>query len=627
MRLSGYSLFALALATLPVASPALAQDFALDEIVVTPNRLETEARRTGAAVSVLTEDDLARSGAATLGEALARTPGVSLSQQGPVGNAATLRIRGADRRYVAVYVDGIRVTDPTQTETAFDFGGLMVADIGRVEILRGSQSALWGGSAVGGVVNITTRRALAEGLAQEAEVEAGTWNTLRARYTLTQRTARSETAFSLSHLRTDGFSAAAAGTERDGAEISRLSFSTRYQVSDTLAVGASAFHQRLRQDYDGFVLIAPGVFGLGDAANTQRRTETGARVFAELAAGRTTHVLDVTRYRVARVMDEAGTISRFTGARTTFGWQATTVMSDRLSFVYGADTMEETARYTALPAGVARTRISGAFGQVLWRPSDRVDVAASLRRDRNSQFGGFTTGRLALAFQLDGSTTLRAAAATGFRAPSIDERFGNYPGSSFVGNPALTPETSESFEIGLERRFDGGASVGVTLFALNVDNLITYQACPTFPCAPGVLATLANVPGISKRRGLELSASLPQSDRVTMAAAYTYTDARRATGARLGLVPRHDLSVSLEAALDDRTRLSLGVKHQGGRLNDFAFAAMPDYTVVDVALRRDLGNGAEAWVKVGNLFDKAYQTSEGYAAPGRSVFVGLRKAF
>lgn len=618
MRLSGISLFALALAL--AATPSVAQDFALDEIVISANRLETEARRTGAAVTVLGAEDLARTGASTLADALARTPGVSVSQQGPLGNAANLRIRGADKRYIAVFVDGIRVTDPTLTETSFDFGGLLVGDVGRVEILRGSQSALWGGSAVGGVVNITTRKAMADGFAQEAEVEGGSWGTIRGRYTLTNRTARSETALTFSHLRSDGFSAAAAGTEKDGAEVSRLSFSTRYQATDTLAVGVSAFHQRLRQDYDGG-------FPLGDQANVQRRTETGARVFAEWQAGRTTHVFDATRYRVARVMDEAGTISRFTGIRTGASWTATTEASDRLTFVYGAETMLERARYTALPAGSASTRISGAFVQGLWRPNDRLDIAASLRRDRNSTFGGFTTGRLALAFQLDGSTTLRAAAATGFRAPSIDERFGNYPGSSFVGNPALTPEKSQSFEIGVERRFAGGASVGVTLFALNVDNLITFQPCPTWPCAPGVLATMANVPGISKRRGLELAASVPLSDRVTLGAAYTYTEARRASGARLGLVPRHDLSVSLDAALDDRTRLSLGVKHQGGRLNDFAFAAMPDYTVVDVALSRDLGNGAEAWVKVGNLFGKSYQTSEGYAAPGRSVFVGLRKVF
>ncbi len=618
MRLSGISLFALALAL--AATPAAAQDFALDEIVISPNRLETEARRTGAAVTVLGAQDLARSGAITLADALARTPGVSVSQQGPVGNGANLRIRGADKRYIAVFVDGIRVTDPTLTETSFDFGGLLVGDVGRVEILRGSQSALWGGSAVGGVVNITTRKALADGFAQEAEVEGGSWGTIRGRYTLTNRTARSETALTFSHLKTDGFSAVAGGTEKDGAEISRLSFSTRHQLTDTLAVGGSAFHQRLRQDYDnGFPQV--------DAANVQRRTETGARLFAEWQAGRTTHVFDATRYRVARVIDEGGTISRFTGIRTGASWTATTEVSDRLTFVYGAESMLERARYTALPAGSAGTRISGVFAQGLWRPTDRLDVAASLRRDRNSQFGGFTTGRLAVAFQLDGSTTLRAAAATGFRAPSIDERFGNYPGSSFVGNPALTPEKSRSFEIGVERRFAGGATLGVTLFALNVDNLITYQGCPTFPCAPGVFATLANVPGISKRRGVEIAASLPLSDRVTLGAAYTYAEARRASGARLGLVPRHDLALSLDAALDDRTRLSLGLKHQAGRLNDFAFAAMPDYTVVDVALSRDLGNGAEAWVKVGNLFGKAYQTSAGYAAPGRSVFVGLRKAF
>ncbi|MFN3293384.1 MAG: TonB-dependent receptor plug domain-containing protein [Gemmobacter sp.] len=618
MRLSGISLLALALAALP----ARAEVIDLEDIVVSANRLETEARRTGASVSVVTAEDLAATGATTLVEALDRLPGVSFSQQGPVGNGANLRIRGADRRYIAVFVDGIRVTDPTQTETAFDFGALLTADIGRVEILRGSQSALWGGSAVGGVVNITTRAAMRDGFAQEVELEAGTWGTVKGRYTLTHRTARSETALSFAHLKTDGFSAAAAGTERDGAEISRLSFSTRHQVTDTLAIGASAFHQKTRQDYDGFVGWA-----VGDAANTQRRTETGARLFAEWQAGRTTHVFDATRYRVNRLMDEAGTLSRFTGLRSTFGWQATTEVSERFTLVYGADTMLETARYTALPTGQEKTRISGVFAQGLWRPSDRLDVSGTLRRDRNSQFGGFTTGRLAVAFQLDGSTTLRAAAATGFRAPSIDERFGNYPGSFFVGNPALTPEKSRSLELGLERRFDGGAMVGVTLFALDIDNLITYLPCPGWPCPAGTVNTMTNLPGASKRRGVELEAQVPLSDRLTLAAAYTYTEARRPNGARLGLVPRHDLGLTLDARLGEATRLSVGLKHAAGRLNDFAFAAMPDYTVVNAGLTQDLGSGTEAWVKVNNIFDRRYQLSDGYAAPGRSVMVGLRKSF
>lgn len=623
MLRSGISIMTLALAALSVTHlPAASEVIDLEDIIVTANRTPVQASRTGVSVSVLTAQDLGRSGAVNLAEALSRQPGISFSQQGPIGNAGNLRIRGADKRYLAVFVDGIRVSDPTLTETAFDFGALLTADIGRVEILRGSQSSLWGGSAVGGVVNITTRAADVEGFAQAAEIEGGSYGTIRGRYTLSNRGPRSETTLSFAHLKTDGFSAAAAGTERDGAEISRLSFATRYQATDALAIGASAFHQKLRQDYDGFVGFAPG-----DAANVQRRSETGARVFAEWETGNTLHVFDVSRFRVARMFDQAGAISRFTGHRTTFGWQATTRVSQTLRLVYGADTMLETARYTALPAGTERTRISGLFAQALWHPMHRLDISASLRRDRNSQFGGFTTGRLAVAFQLDDATTLRAAAATGFRAPSIDERFGNYPGSFFVGNPVLTPEKSKSFEIGIDRRFGSTGSVSATLFRLDIDNLIAYQPCPGWPCPPGTFNTLANVAGVSKRQGLELEGRLPMGDRLTMTGAYTYTDARRATGARLGLVARHDLNLGLEAAVTDRTVASVSLKHVAGRLNDFAFAAMPSYTIVNAGISHDLGNGAEAWLRVENLFDRSYQLSDGYAAPGRSVYVGLRTRF
>ena len=158
---------------------ALAQQaIELDEITVTANRVETPRAATGTSVAVLGEAELADAAGSEVIDVLRRLPGVSVTQNGPPGSAATVRIRGADSRYIAVYIDGIRVGDPSLTETRFDFGGLTGADIGRVELLRGSQSALYGGSAVGGVIAITTKRAEAEGPSQRTRLEAGSYGTV-----------------------------------------------------------------------------------------------------------------------------------------------------------------------------------------------------------------------------------------------------------------------------------------------------------------------------------------------------------------------------------------------------------------------------------------------------------------
>jgi vitamin B12 transporter len=331
-------------------------------------------------------------------------------------------------------------------------------------------------------------------------------------------------------------------------------------------------------------------------------------------------VFDVTNYAIGRDISDENGIGKFDGQRTTLSWQATTELNEALTLIYGADTMLEKAKYSNLPGGIADTRISGAFAQALWAVNGNLDVSATARIDDHSSFGNFDTGRLSVAYRPDDMTTLRGAIATGFRAPSIDELFGNYPTQAFIGNPALTPEESLSYELGVEREFGTGAVVSATVFRLNVENQIQYQfAMP--------LSTVVNIPGTSVRKGLELAAELPLGDRANLELAYTYTDARRQTGARIGLVPRHELVLRLQGDVTDRISAGATVKHVADRMNDFASAAMPDYTVVGVDASYQVNDLAEAYIRIENLFDEDYQTSEGYGTAGRSAFVGLRAKF
>jgi vitamin B12 transporter len=621
------SLIAL-LAILPAQAMAQTTVTDLDDIVVTANRAPSELSRTGVSVTALSETDLKAS--ATVAESLSRLPGVSIASQGPFGNPANLRVRGADGRYLAVYVDGVRVDDPTGTEVKYDFGSLMTSGVGRIELLRGSQSALWGGSAVGGVINITTRGAMEDGFHQTAEVEAGSYATARLGYGLTFKTDRLELALNASHLRTDGFSAAADGTEADGAEASRLSFSARYAVSDAVTVGASAFTQKTRQEYDGY----DPTFTLGDLPNVRNQTEAGGRVFAEVETGATKHTLGLTNFHSdRRPSDENGT-SRFDGKRVALSYQGETEVSSALSLIYGADWTRETASYDNLPGGKANTEISGAFAQALWAPTEQIDVSATLRGDNNSTFGTFTTGRLAVAWRPVDGTTVRAALANGFRAPSLDERFGDYPSQEFIGNAALKPEESLSYELGIEQEVGAGIVVSATAFQIDVANLVAYSACPAkdptnfdFSCVAGTINTLNNVSGTSVRQGLELAANFEMGESLSADVSYTFTQARRQTGERLGLVPKHNFTVTITDDITERLNANLSVNRVIDRMDDFATAAMPNYTVIDVGAAYEISETSQAYLRVENVLDEDYQASKGYGTPGRSIYVGLRAKF
>ena len=616
MRKAILSASALALA----ATGALAQDvILLDEITVTANRTETETRSTGSSVAVLTAEDIAASGAVELADVLARLPGVTVTQQGPVGSLANLRVRGADGRYLAVFVDGIRMDDPSGTQVLTDFGGILVGGIGRVELVRGSQSALYGASAVGGVIDITTAAAPDRGLSQTLNLTAGSYATAGVDYALTNRGDAGYVALTFSHLQSDGFSAwdeNDGGVEPDGFEGTRLGFSGEHRLSDVATLSFAGFVQDRKVGID---------FPPFDMTTVQSSRETGARVSLELSAATTDHRFDLTRYDIER-----SAFSNFSGARTGLSWTAETEVSPTLRLVYGLDAVEETSTASY---GTNTSRTVAAFGQVLWEPLQGLNLSTSLRSDDESSFGRFTSGRLALAWALSDATTLRAVAASGFRAPSLDERFGEDVMIPFLGNPALTPEESTSFELGVEQLAASGMRIQATLFRLETDNrirscvrdstdpLYNWGVDCVVPVPAGYESTTENVPGTSVRQGIELGVDLPVSDRIGGRLAYTYTDARNPDGRRQSNIPYHALSLDITAEVSDRVSASLGLVAMDGGLN------MDDFATVSVGAEYALTDTMSVSARIENLFDTEYQTVRGYGTSDRAFYVGLRSRF
>ncbi len=605
-------LTALALAAL--ALPAAAQTpFDLGEITLFANRVETPLDQTGASVIVVTEAELRAAGDILLADYLARLPGITLAQNGPIGSQGSIRLRGADAAYVAVIVDGIRVTDPSAPQIRFDFGALRASDVARIEVVKGSQSALYGGSAVGGVIVITTRRPERPGLRQEVTLEAGSRETAALTYALTQKGARHELAFTASSFTTAGFSAADArdgNTEADGHRAARLSLTGRFEAGEALTLGFALFGQRTRSEYDeGFPL------GDGSPDEVAREESLGARVFAELRTGAVSHTFGLARYRIERRYTESNLFgpadNTYTGARWAADYQGSTALGARATLVWGADwTEEDYDQAGSFGALAASTRTAGVWGQLLASPAAGLDVSATLRLDHHSTFGSFTTGRLAASWRVSEAVTLKGALSNGFRAPSPFELY------SFFGDRGLTPEESRSAEIGAELRLAGGVRASATLFALETSNLITYDF---------VLGRYANVPGRTERRGLELAATVPLGDRAALGLSYTYTDTETASGARLPRVPRHEGTITLDGRLTERLSGQIAV-HSVADVIDGG-APLGDFTVVNATLRYRVTEDASAFLRIENLFDEQYQRVRGYGTPGRGIFAGITAAF
>jgi vitamin B12 transporter len=598
------------------AGPAVAQDaFMLDDIVFSVGLTPVAENRTGVTFDVLSEEELRFSGNVQLSDRLATLPGVSLSQNGPVGGQTTLRVRGLSGNYVPVYLGGIDITDPSSTQTSFDFGALAGAAASRVEILRGSQGPIYGSEAIAGVISIDTDLAPEEpGTEVTLGLEAGSYDTRIGTFGVGARSEFGTLSFSATRLETEGFSAAdenAGNTEADGHRSTTLTLTGEYTASADLTLGFSAFWIDSFSEFDGF---PPPAFTLADTADTTEAERYGARVYAQFSAFGLDHELALSGSRTDRSFP-GGFTENFRGDRATLSWIGSADLGTDASLSFGADaTREEFA--TDTDRGIVDT--TAVFGEYLVALTPDFDVSASLRYDEHSLFGGQATGQLAAAWRPAEGTVLRGALATGFRAPSLFELY-----SGAFGNRNLVPEESLSLELGIDQAM-GDLTLGATLFYTEIDNLIDFFDPDGFlGPLPGAYS---QVPGTSTTRGFELSADYALGDALSVFGNYTFTDAEDRNGNRLVRVPRNDTTLGIAGEFGQDWAGSFTIQHIADRV-DVGQVPMPDYTLANAQIGYGLTETTEVYLRIENLLDEEYQTARGYGTSDRAFYIGIRSRF
>lgn len=610
------ALLALFATTAPFAVMAqeVAQDIILlDPIVLSASREPVNLSRTGATVSVVTGEELQKSGDQSVATQLARLPGVSMTRSGGIGSSTALRLRGLSGPYIGVRIDGVNVADPSGTQCAYDFGSTTIGGISRIEVLRGSQSALFGSSAIGGVVDITTWRAPKEGVSAQVGLEAGSNATWSGTGSVGVKGARGELSFTASRTVTDGTSAYANGTEDDGFRTTFLSFHGAYDLTEDIRIGVNGFGRNSYTEFDSQT---------GDNYETEEGELRGGRVYVQAETGAVSHELSYAHTEVSRYYP-LGFVKNYDGDRDQIAYSGRWAANSALSLNWGADRTEETFG-SDTDRGDSRT--TSIFGEALYAPTSDLDLSLALRHDDHQEFGGKASGRAAVAWRPANDWVIRAVASTGFRAPSLYELYSAY------GNTGLTPETSRSFELGAEYLLPNDGSIQITLFDTRIDDLIQFDGSST-ACASG-WGCYAQVPGRTRTRGVELTGRYQIAPGWQMFGNYTYADARTDNAGattRLVRVPRHDLTLGVEAAVADRWTGILSVQHVADFLDNGIWpnpvSAMPDYTVVNATVSYAINDTTQAYLRIENLFDEEYQTVRNYGQPGRQVFLGVRASF
>lgn len=589
-------------------STAFAQEvFDLGEIVVSGSLSPVTEGQTGATVEIIDGRDLAGNDSAVI-QRLNRLPGVSSTANGGLGTNSSIQVRGLPSRYVVVRVNGIDMNDPSGTQSSFNFGSLTPSGIDRIEVLKGSQSALYGSEAIGGVVDITTYRPTEQGVSGRLSGEIGSFGTTSGTLSLGLLTERAEVAFSYGRIVSDGFSARANDDEDDSFRQTTLNLTGSYAVTDNFTLGAAVNSREGALEIDR---------SSADNSGQNYFEELGARVYGELVTGNVTHTLAYSYFDIER-RDPTGFTTKFTGERKRLSYLGSAELSNGYTLNFGLDNTEESFN-SGGETGSEDT--FSAQAELLFQPVSNLDLSAAFRYDDNSAFGGNTTGRLAAAWRAKEDLTFRAVLGTGFRAPSLYERF------SIYGDADLSPEQSRSFELGVEKSYGALASVKATLFYTEIDDLIQFDGAST-ACSSG-FGCYNQVAGTTKSRGLELSADYALSDVTNVYGNYTYTDAKT-DGTRLTRTPRHDLVLGVDTQFSNRLSAGVDLRYVADVVPS-AFAPadnkVGDYSVMGANVSFDLSDTAQAYLRVENLFDEEYETAGGFNTPGRSAFFGIRADF
>ena len=608
---------AAALAMLPMTAFAQPQE---DEIVVTASGFEQPRSETGQAIEIVSRDRLDQLQSATIAQVLQTVPGVSVATRGGLGGQTSAFIRGGSSAQTLVLIDGVRINDLTSPNGAFDFGALMTGNIGRVEILRGPNSVIWGSQAIGGVVNIQSI-APVDGFEGRLGAEFGGYDTKRLNANIAGTKGVFEGSVGGAFVKSAGISALAGGTERDGYANATGNARLKVNISDSFTLDFRSYYNRAKVEYDSEFGV--GANGLPVSRNRQFVGYVGAQF--DMLDGRFHNRIAYTRTDLRRIGTDPIVFSfnnfNVRGAIDRMEYHTAFDLNDALTLVAGLEyerTFASTSFEGAAP-DVARNDVVSGFSQIIVRPVNGLTLTAGVRHDAYSDYGGQTTLGGNLAFTPnEGRTMFRATYAEGFRAPTLTE------GQPPYGNLQLKPETARNFDFGVEQQFlEGKAQLFATYFNRRSNDLIAFSS---------VSFQSENINKVTAK-GLEIGLDLNPSSQLDIRASYTLVDAINRTagdtfGNRQALRPQN--SFSLTADWQTAFGLSLGSSLLviGDSFDDAANNVRLDgYAFLGLRASMPLTDALEVYARVENMLDAQYTVVSGYNSFGRHATIGVRAKF
>jgi vitamin B12 transporter len=604
-------------------------------IVVTGAGISSSLKDSPSSVSVLTEQQLVDGQYRNASAALRQVPGVDVVQSGGNGGNSSIFIRGGNSEHTLVLLDGIELNNPATTNRSFNLANLTLENIERIEVIRGPQSTIYGSDAMGGVINLVSKRAQ-KGVHTALSSEAGSYNSATQVGSISYGSESLDLSTGITRQDIGGISAADArfaNGEQDDYQNTSITNRIRVSPSEDLEATNTLRFTRSHTNLDngggvGFddpnrIMLNNELFTRGDV--TAKLADGTVRPSAYISYTRHSlddrNSIDTTRSDGVDILDSA-----YNGDIVTAGSKIAWDASDLLALQGGVETQGERAS--------SFFNIDGAYGpyeENFYGREARTNSAylesklncdgiffldSGLRHDNHSIFGAKTTFKVAPALRLAELTKLRGSVGTGFKSPSLVQLYSSY------GNVDLGAESSTGWDIGVEQELVRDLlSSSIAFFRNDYRDLITFD--PSSFRSENIAR--------ANTQGFEVGLNYDPIDPLTFRLAYTYTDTENEdSGAGLLRRPRNKAALTTVYSPTKRLRAQLQWRVYSSRF-DSDFSAYPPervslagYGLLDIALSYQVFKDVEIFGRVDNLLDQEYQEVLGFGAMGAAAYGGVK---
>ena len=573
-------------------------------------------------VTVLTADDLDRIGGADFTRVLAAIPGATWERDGAAGAYTGLHLRGSGAADTLVLIDGVRMQDVAAIGGGFDFGTLTGVGIDRIEVLRGSDSVVWGSGAIGGVMAITTPET--KGL--NASFEVGSRDTLAENIAYGVRTDRYALSLNTGYTATNDIP----GSKDDGPggfHQWRVGGRGRYNLTDALSLVAVARYADDKANGNAFPLPFELARDSAQALETEQFSGRAGAHYEKNAltldggyafsTTRTVYVVDTGSGELAANWLGKSRRADLTGA---------VKLPDGFTVNFGAD--DEWTGYASSFDVEHHARDDSGHVLLGWYGASAT-LAAGVRLDDDSVFGTHESYSVNASANLAEGLRLRTSYAEGFKAPTLYQLYSGF------GNASLRPETAQSYDGGLEFTGAGGTvKLAASVYRRDSHDLIDFTECRGVAdpaCAARTNGTFRNV-GVARADGAELEATYAPSFKWRVTALYSYDHATDRTpgdpdaGKDLALRPRDAVTLSTDWTTPFKGMvLGADLRAQSASWGDAANTLrLPPGEITTLRASLPFGSFLDFYARIENLFNDHEPTAAGYGAPGRGVFAGVR---